>query len=169
MGAVFTTTKVGSDVDKQFPLDTDTVYEPLWFTVIVWAVKPFDQVLFSKLEEDNATEPPVQNVVGPFAFMVGVGGVGLTVINVGIEPVEQFPLVTVTEYEPPWFTVIDWAVEPFDQILFDILEDVSITDPPEQNVVGPLWLIVGVDGAGFTITKVGRDVEEQLPFETVTE
>lgn len=70
---------------------------------------------------------------------------------------------------PLWFNVIDWAVEPFDQTLFDKLEDVNVTDPPEQKVVGPLLLITGMEGRGFTLTSTGLDVEEQPPLVTVTE
>ena len=44
------------------------------------------------------TEPPSQNVVGPDAEIVGVGGVELTVMIVGAEDEEQpLPFVTVTE------------------------------------------------------------------------
>ncbi len=40
--------------------------------------------------------------------------------------------------------------------------------PPEQNVVGPLALIVGVDGNALTVTTVGVDVVLQLPLDAVT-
>ena len=44
-----------------------------------------------------------------------------------------------------------------------------MTDPPAQNVVDPLALIVGVDGRAFTVTTVGGDVALQpLAFVTVT-
>jgi hypothetical protein len=33
-------------------------------------------------------------------------------------------------------------------------DEVNITDPPAQNVVGPPALIVGVDGIGLTVTVV---------------
>lgn len=57
---------------------------------------------------------------------------------------------------------------PFDQIFPVALEDVNNTDPPEQKVVGPLTLIVGVLGVLFTVTRVGADVAEQVPLLTVT-
>ena len=45
---------------------------------------------------------------------------------------------------------------------------VSVTLPPEQNVVGPPGVMVAV-GSGFTVTVVGADVAEQLfPLVTVT-
>jgi hypothetical protein len=37
-----------------------------------------------------------------------------------------------------------------------------------QNVVGPLAVMVGVAGNGFTVTIVAVDVAEQDPLETVT-
>jgi hypothetical protein len=54
-------------------------------------------------------------------------------------------------------------------VLPEALEDVNITEPPEQNVVGPLALIVGVVGTVFTVTVVGLEDAEQDPFDTVTE
>lgn len=47
-------------------------------------------------------------------------------------------------------------------------EDVRVTEPPAQKVVGPPAVIVGVAGIGFTVTVVAADVDEQEPFETVT-
>jgi hypothetical protein len=47
-------------------------------------------------------------------------------------------------------------------------DEVKVTEPPEQKVVGPLAEIVGVAGNGFTVTAVATDVDEQEPFETVT-
>ena len=51
------------------------------------------------------------------------------------------------------------------------LDDVNVTDPPEQNVVGPLLFINGVGGIGFgfTVIKVGSEVDKQFPLETETE
>ena len=47
--------------------------------------------------------------------------------------------------------------------------DVSVTLPPWQKVVGPLALIVGTAGNGFTVTLVEAEVAEQLfAFLTVT-
>ena len=168
-GKELTVTKVGSDAVEQFPFVTDTEYVPLWLTIIDWLVEPFDQTLFDKLEDVNVTEPPVQKDIGPLWLIVGADGEVLTVIIVGSDVDEQLPFETVTEYVPLWFNVIDWAVEPFDQTLFDKLEDVNVTDPPEQKVVGPLLLITGMEGRGFTFTSTGVDVEEQPPLVTVTE
>lgn len=48
-------------------------------------------------------------------------------------------------------------------------EDVNVTDPPAQKVVGPPGVIVGVAGVGFTVTTVPAEVAEQPAFVTVTE
>ena len=48
--------------------------------------------------------------------------------------------------------------------------DVSVTLPPEQNVVGPPAVMVGVAGAEFTVTVVVVEVAEHpFPPSTVTE
>lgn len=40
-------------------------------------------------------------------------------------------------------------------------DEVSSTEPPVQNVVGPPGVIVGVAGNGFTVTNVATEVAEQ--------
>ena len=59
-------------------------------------------------------------------------------------------------------------VAPFDQVLPVALDDVKVTDPPEQKVVAPPAEMVGVVGAAFTVTAIGLDVAEQVPLETLT-
>jgi hypothetical protein len=49
-----------------------------------------------------------------------------------------------------------------------VLEDVNVTDPPVQNVNGPLAEIVGTAGKLKTVIVLGVEVELQLPFETET-
>ena len=50
-----------------------------------------------------------------------------------------------------------------------LLED-KVTEPPTQNVVGPLAVTVGVAGIGFTTTVLGTEVPlVQEPLETLTE
>jgi hypothetical protein len=49
------------------------------------------------------------------------------------------------------------------------LDEVNVTEPPEQKVVGPPALIVGVVGTGLTITTVGVELDVHVPFDTVTE
>ena len=50
----------------------------------------------------------------------------------------------------------------------DALEDVKVTDPPEQKVVAPPAEIVGVAGTVLTVTANGLDVAEHAPLETLT-
>ncbi|MNU79313.1 hypothetical protein D3C71_689270 [compost metagenome] len=59
-------------------------------------------------------------------------------------------------------------VAPVDQVFPVAEEDVRTTEPPAQNVIGPLAVMIGVAGSGFTVTVVATDVAEQGPFETVT-
>jgi hypothetical protein len=48
--------------------------------------------------ETRDTFPPEQNVVGPFALIVGALGIGLTVMTIGADILEQpFKSVVVTE------------------------------------------------------------------------
>jgi len=47
-------------------------------------------------------------------------------------------------------------------------DEVNVTDPPVQNVVGPPAVIIGVDGAVITVTTEAIDVALQVPLETVT-
>src|SRR5947208_3262453 len=98
--------------------------------------------------------------------MVGVGsGFTVTVVteDVALQP---FASVTVTLYELLASTVMDCVVAPVDQRYDDALDDVSVTLPPAQNVVGPSAVMVGV-GSGFTVTVVTEDVALQ-PFASVT-
>jgi hypothetical protein len=48
------------------------------------------------------------------------------------------------------------------------LLDVSVTLPPAQNVVGPPGVIVGVAGAGFTVTLVAADAALEHPLVVTT-
>jgi hypothetical protein len=44
------------------------------------------------------------------------------------------------------------------------LDDVSVTLPPAQNVVGPPGVIVGVAGIGLTVTLVADDAALLQPL-----
>jgi hypothetical protein len=61
------------------------------------------------------------------------------------------------------------VVDPSDQVFPVALDEVNITEPPEQKVVGPLALIIDVVGIEFTVTVVGLDDVEHDPFDTVKE
>ena len=47
-------------------------------------------------------------------------------------------------------------------------DEVSTTDPPAQNVVGPPGVIVGVAGIAFTVTTVAADGSDGQPFAVTT-
>jgi hypothetical protein len=59
-----------------------------------------------------------------------------------------------------------FEVEAFDHTLPEACEEVNVTEPPAQNVVGPLALITGVVGFAFTVIFVTVEVEEH-PFPSV--
>jgi hypothetical protein len=76
----------------------------------------------------------------------------------------------VTEYEPLVVAVIVCDVAPpGDQEYPVAAEEAKSTEPPVQKVVGPLGVIVGVAGVGFTNTFTGAEVAVQPEaFDTVT-
>jgi hypothetical protein len=136
--------------------------------VIDCVVAPVDQRLPVADDEVKVTLPPVQNVTGPPAVIVGVAGIGFTVTVVPADAAEVQPaLVTVTVYVPPVVTVIDWVVAPVDHTLPVADEELKVTLPPAQKVVGPPGVIVGVAGIGFTVPvtatlAVGAPVEANV-------
>jgi hypothetical protein len=78
---------------------TVTEYTPACATVIDCVVAPVFHILLTALELVSVTESPLHNTVGPLAEMVGVGGVGYTLMVNGAETAEQggkFISVTVT-------------------------------------------------------------------------
>jgi hypothetical protein len=118
--------------------------------------------------EVSTTLSPVQNVVGPFAEMVGAAGFGLTVTTVGNEvTVHPFRSVYVTSYAPEEFTVIEGVIAWLFHSIPVACDEVSVTLPPLQNMVGPFAEIVGAVGVGFTVTAIAFDVAEH-PFDLVT-
>jgi hypothetical protein len=101
--------------------------------------------------------------------MVGVVGTGLTITFTVADVPEAQPLeMTSTEKVPLVSTVIDWLTSPLLQKLCVAADEVSVTDPPSQNVVAPEAVIVGVAGTGFTITGITFDVPEEQPLETAS-
>ena len=58
---------------------------------------------------------------------------------------------------------MDCVVAPVDQVLPDAEDEVSTTLPPEQKVVGPPAVIVGVEGTAFTVTVVPADTADVQP------
>ena len=57
---------------------------------------------------------------------------------------------------------------PFDHVFPEALDEVNVTEPPEQNVVAPPADIVGVEGIGFTVTVSRLDVAVHDPFVLLT-
>ena len=119
-------------------------------------VSPVDHKLPVAEEEVKVTEPPSQNVVGPPAVITGTTGFGFTVtFVVEAEGVEQpNPFATSTEYAPEVVTVIDCVVSPVDHKYELAVLEVNVTEPPSQKVIGPLAVIVGAVGFGFTVMLV---------------
>jgi len=133
-------------------------------------VAPVDHVLLDADDDVNTTEFPAQIVVDPPAEIVGVAGVGFTVTVSLLEFPEEQPFAIIsTENKPEAETVMDCVVAPFDQRLPVADDEVKTTEPPEQNVVDPLAVIVGTVGNAFTVIPIGDDIAEQKPLLTVTE
>ena len=64
---------------------------------------------------------------------------------------------------------MDCVVAPVLHVFPDVELEVKVTLLPEQNVVGPLAVIVGAAGFEFTVTVVVAEVAEHPPEFTVTE
>ncbi|MND99753.1 hypothetical protein D3C80_921450 [compost metagenome] len=62
--------------------------------------------------------------------------------------------VVVTVYEPAALTVIACDVAPFDQVFPLAAEEVNVTDPPGQKVVGPPGVTVGAAGNALIVRGV---------------
>jgi hypothetical protein len=60
-------------------------------------------------------------------------------------------------------TLILWETALVDHEFPDACEEVKVTDPPEQNVVGPFGVIIGAEGLLCTVTTTGVEVAEQAP------
>lgn len=112
---------------------------------------PFDHMYAVLGDDVKVTEPPVQKVVGPLAVIVGVGGNAFTVTTCDAAALVQPKAVTVSVYVPAVDTVILCVVAPFDHIFPVLADEVRVTDPPAQKVVGPPAVIVGVGGVAFTV------------------
>jgi hypothetical protein len=64
---------------------------------------------------------------------------------------------------------MDCEVWPFDHVLPVALDEVKVTEPPEQMVVDPFVVIVGALGAEEIVTLVAAEVELHAPLTIVTE
>ena len=123
---------------------------------------------------DNVVVRPAQIVVAPVILATGFAFTA-TVVLADVAEVQP-NVVTATVYVPFVETVIDCVVAPVDHKFPDADEEVSITDPPAQKVIGPPAEMVGVGGIGFIVTAaVGNETQPVLvrvnvnvavPFET---
>jgi len=130
-------------------------------------VEPLDHVYVPPVKPAVAavklTEPPLQNVNGPLAATVGCGGIGFTVTvtepETGAVQLDVDWYVTV--YVPEVVTTNGLLVELFDQVYVPPVKPavaaVKLTEPPSQNVNGPLAVTVGCGGIGFTVTVVDAE------------
>lgn len=127
-------------------------------------VSPVDQMFPPVEEEVRVTEDPAQiDSVVPVTI-VGVGGSEFTVTVLGAEVPELHPFViTCTRDVPDVLTVMDCVVAPLDQKLLLAEEDVKVTEPPAQNVVGPLAVMVGTAGMVLTVTVIGEEAGDVQP------
>jgi hypothetical protein len=77
---------------------------------------------------------------------------GLTVTTVAEEAGDVQPAtVCVTVYVPEVVTLIEGVLAVLDQRFPDAAEEVSVTLPPVQKVVGPPGVTVGAAGIAFTV------------------
>jgi hypothetical protein len=90
----------------------------------------------------------------------------LTVTTVFVDVAVQPPLEKLTLYVPLSVTTMDGVVAPFDQVIPVAAEDIKVTEPPSQNVVGPDAVIVGVVIDPVTFTA--GEVEAHAPLVTCT-
>lgn len=128
-----------------------------------WVVAPVDQILFAVEDDVNVTVFPAHKLTGPAGEIVGVDKVDPTVTTMEFETSGvQAPTVFVTVYVPGVDTVIEGVVAPFDQVMFVVTLEVRVTDPPEQNVVGPPAVITGV---WLTVTVIPVDGAEVHPVD----
>lgn len=138
-----------------------TVYTPLVVTVMACVVSPLDQRFPVVADEVKVTLPPSQNVKAPVTVTVGRVGMAFIEVVTDAETGDvQVPLLTVTVYVPAVETVMDCVVAPVDQVFPVADDEVSTTLDPEQKATGPLAVMVGCSGLGFTVTVTAADDAE---------
>lgn len=72
-----------------------------------------------------------------------------------------------TVYVPLAVTTMSSVDSAVDQELPLVAEELRVTDPPAQKVVGPPAVITGAAGIGFTVTVTGAEAGETHPFASV--
>jgi hypothetical protein len=154
--------------EQPFALVTVTLYDPAALTTMDCVVAPVDQRYEALAGAVSVTLAPGQRAVEPLGVMTGTAGSGLTVTAVAaLVALQPLALPTVTLYEPDALTAMDCVVAPVDHRYDALAGAVSVTEPPAQNVVGPLGVMAGVAGLALTVTPVDALVVEQ-PFAFVT-
>ena len=165
-GKAFTVTVVVDDVaEHPFTSVIVTVLPPEVVAITACVASPVLHEYTLASVAVKVTEPPAQSVVVPLGLIVGVGK-AFTVTGVD-DDVAEHPLtsVIVTVLPPEVVASTDCVVSPVLHEYKLASVAVKFTDPPAQNVVAPLGLIVGV-GKAFTVTVVADDAAEH-PFTSV--
>lgn len=112
----------------------------------------------TELLSDN--DCPSQIVfIPPVVFIVGVAGIGLTVIFVVVEVGEEqlFPSVTTNVIDDVVETIIVEVVSPVDHKYENPTGAVNVIFPPLQKAVGPDGVIEGEEGSGFETTDTSEE------------
>jgi hypothetical protein len=145
-----------ADEIQLFTFLTCTVCEPVVETVIEAVVAPLLQRYDEPSLAVKTTLPPEQKVVTPPAVIVGVDGKVLTVTGIAVlaAEIQLFAFLTCTVCEPVAETVIEAVVAPLLQRYDEPSLAVKTTLTPEQKVVSPPAVIVGVDGKALTVTAI---------------
>jgi hypothetical protein len=167
-GIGFTVITVAADTADVQPLAIRRqVYEPLSSTEIALVVAPLlHKTVPVPAEAVSVRLPPSQKVVAPpVTAIVGVAGIGFTVITVAADTAEVQPLAIRRQvYEPAVVTVSVLAVVPLLHKTVPPLPDgVSITLPPVQKLVAAEAVIVGVAGIGVAVTVIADEATELQP------
>ena len=143
-----------------------TLYGPSTEATIVCVVSPEFHKYAAAVGAVRTTEPPAQNVVGPFAVTVATGAGFIVTVN-GAEVAEQpSALVTVTVTVCVEASVTLCVNAPLDHAYDAPVEATSVTDAPWQNVF-PLSDVMFATGLALTTTEVTAEVAEH-PFAFVT-
>ena len=100
---------------------------------------------------DKIELPPLQIVEGEAVALLIIGK-GFTVTSILFDAVIPHELVVDTEYVPEVVTLM-LGVVTFVLQTPPLFPD-KVTEPPAQNVVAPLAVIVDAVGKGFTVTGI---------------
>ena len=166
-GKSFTVTTVVKEADLQpFAFVFVTVKLPLAFTFILVDVSPLFHNKPPVVFTVKVTLSPLQNVTGKdlFAEIVGTAGKLFTITLVESEVFWQpFASVVVTaKLLLPVFTLmVERVIPPKLHLILVVILEVNVTLSPKQKVVGPLAVMVGFAGNGFTLivtVSAGRDI-----------